>query len=112
MSVNSKIFKILYRLSLPGGLLLVFAAVLIRLGLLADPDSPLVLFVPLMIYGAASGIERIFSPQPPVLCHIVTCAFRRDAGLGGAFHLLRRCPDNGECGCVAASVESADSLFS
>ena len=60
MSVNSKIFKILYRLFLPGGLLLVFAAVLIRLGLLADPDSPLVLFVPLMVYGAALGLSGYF----------------------------------------------------
>ena len=60
MSVNSKIFKILYRLFLPGGLLLVFAAVLIRLGLLADPNSPLVLFVPLMIYGATLGLSAYF----------------------------------------------------
>ena len=41
MSVNSKVFKILYRLTLPGGLLLVFAAVLIRVGILADATSPL-----------------------------------------------------------------------
>lgn len=60
MSVNSKIFKILYRLFLPGGLLLVFAAVLIRLGLLADPNSPLVLFVPLMIYAAGLGLSAYF----------------------------------------------------
>jgi len=60
VSVNSKIFKILYRLFLPGGLLLVFAAVLIRLGLLADPNSPLVLFVPLMIYGAGLGLSAYF----------------------------------------------------
>lgn len=60
MSVNSKIFKILYRLFLPGGLLLVFAAVLVRLGLLADPNSPLVLFVPLMIYGAGLGLSAYF----------------------------------------------------
>jgi diguanylate cyclase (GGDEF)-like protein len=60
VSVNSKIFKILYRLTLPGGLLLVFAAVLIRLGLLANPNSPLVLFVPLMIYGTGLGLSAYF----------------------------------------------------
>ncbi|HEX5434906.1 MAG TPA: GGDEF domain-containing protein [Candidatus Angelobacter sp.] len=50
MSVNSKIFKILYRLALPGGLLLVFAIALIRLGLLTNSNSPLVLVVPPVIY--------------------------------------------------------------
>jgi diguanylate cyclase (GGDEF)-like protein len=58
--VNSKIFKILYRLTLPGGLLLVFAVILIRLGLLADPNSPLVLFVPLVIYGTGLGLSAYF----------------------------------------------------
>lgn len=60
MSVNTKIFKILYRLTLPGGLLLVFAAMLVRLGLLADATSPLVRFVPLMIYASGLGLSAYF----------------------------------------------------
>jgi diguanylate cyclase (GGDEF)-like protein len=58
--VNSKIFKVLYRLTLPGGLLLVFAAMLIRTGLLADPMSPLVRYVPLGIYAAGLGLSAYF----------------------------------------------------
>ena len=60
MSVNVKIFKILYRLTLPGGLLLVFAAALIRVGLLADPMSPLVRFVPLGIYATGLALSAYF----------------------------------------------------
>ena len=60
MSVNVKIFKVLYRLTLPGGLLLIFAAALIRVGLLADPMSPLVRFVPLGIYGAGLALSAYF----------------------------------------------------
>lgn len=60
MSVNGKIFKILYRLTLPGGLLLIFAAMLVRLGLLADAASPLVRFVPLMIYATAVALSAYF----------------------------------------------------
>lgn len=60
MSVNAKIFKILYRLTLPGGLLLVFAAMMVRLGLLADATSPLVRFVPLMIYATGLALSAYF----------------------------------------------------
>ena len=60
MSVNSKVVKILYRLFLPGGLLLVFAAILIRVGILADPTSPLVRFVPLAIYAIGLGLCAYF----------------------------------------------------
>ena len=60
MRVNAKIFKVLYRLTLPGGLLLVFAAVLIRVGLLADPSSPLVRFVPLVIYATGLALSAYF----------------------------------------------------
>jgi len=58
--VNSKAFKILYRLTLPGGLLLVFAAILIRVGILADPTSPLVRFVPLVIYATGLSLCAYF----------------------------------------------------
>ncbi|HSM84883.1 MAG TPA: GGDEF domain-containing protein [Candidatus Limnocylindrales bacterium] len=60
MSVNAKIFKILYRLTLPGGLLLVFAVVLIKVGLLADPASPLVRYAPLMVYAVGLGLSAYF----------------------------------------------------
>lgn len=60
LSVNSKIFKILYRLTLPGGLLLIFALALIRLGLLTDSNSPLVLFVPPMIYVTGLTLSAYF----------------------------------------------------
>ena len=60
MSVNTKIFKILYRLTLPGGLLMIFAAMLIRVGLLADATSPLVRFVPLVIYATGVGLSAYF----------------------------------------------------
>jgi diguanylate cyclase (GGDEF)-like protein len=60
VSVNRKILKVLYRLTLPGGLLLVFAAVLIRVGLLADANSPLVRFAPLVIYGIGLVLSAYF----------------------------------------------------
>ncbi|MGE5322222.1 MAG: GGDEF domain-containing protein [Actinomycetota bacterium] len=60
MSLNSRIFKILYRLTLPGGLLLVFALTLIRLGLLTDSNSPLVLFVPPVIYVTGLAVSAYF----------------------------------------------------
>jgi diguanylate cyclase (GGDEF)-like protein len=60
VSVNTKIFKVLYRLTLPGGLLLLFVALLIRVGLLADPNSPLVRFVPLAIYATGLGLSAYF----------------------------------------------------
>jgi diguanylate cyclase (GGDEF)-like protein len=60
VSVHSKIFKVFYRLTLPGGLLLIFAAMLIRTGLLADPMSPLVRFVPLAIYATGLALSAYF----------------------------------------------------
>jgi len=59
-SLNSKLFKIIYRLTLPGGLLLIFAAVLIRVGILSDPDSPAVRYVPLLIFGIGLGLSAFF----------------------------------------------------
>jgi diguanylate cyclase (GGDEF)-like protein len=41
-------------------LLLIFAAMLVRTGLLADPMSPLVRYVPLAIYAAGAGISAYF----------------------------------------------------
>ena len=60
VSVNSKIFKILYRLTLPGGLLLAFAFALIKIGLLTDANSSLVLFLPLIIYATGLGLSAYF----------------------------------------------------
>jgi len=60
VSLNAKIFKIIYRLTLPGGLLLIFAAVLIRVGILSDPDSPVVRYVPLVIFAIGLGLSAFF----------------------------------------------------
>jgi diguanylate cyclase (GGDEF)-like protein len=60
VSLNAKIFKIIYRLTLPGGLLLIFAAVLIRVGILSDPDSPVVRYVPLAIFAIGLGLSAFF----------------------------------------------------
>ena len=60
MSLKAKIFKIIYRLTLPGGLLLIFAAVLIRVGILSDPDSPVVRYVPLVIFAIGLGLSGFF----------------------------------------------------
>jgi diguanylate cyclase (GGDEF)-like protein len=60
VSLNAKIFKIIYRLTLPGGLLLIFAAVLIRMGILSYPDSPVVRYVPLLIFAIGLGLSAFF----------------------------------------------------
>jgi diguanylate cyclase (GGDEF)-like protein len=60
ITVNRKIFKILYRLALPGSLLLVFSALLIRVGVLADPQSPLVRFLPTAVFGIGLALSAFF----------------------------------------------------
>ncbi|HZD94836.1 MAG TPA: diguanylate cyclase [Candidatus Sulfotelmatobacter sp.] len=60
IKVNTKIFKILYRLTLPGSLLLVFSALLIRVGVLADPKSPLVEFFPVAVFGIGLAVSAFF----------------------------------------------------
>ena len=60
MSVKSKVFKILYRLTLPGGLLLVISLMLIKVGVLADPDSQLVQFFPLAIFTTGLALSAYF----------------------------------------------------
>ncbi len=60
MSLNSNIFKILYRLTLPGGLLLVISAVLIKIGVLADPGSPLVRYLPAGVFAIGLGLSGFF----------------------------------------------------
>ena len=57
IKVNRKIFKILYRLTLPGSLLLVFSALLIRVGVLADPQSPIVRFLPAVVFGVGLALS-------------------------------------------------------
>ncbi|MFI5105570.1 MAG: hypothetical protein ACHP79_11665, partial [Terriglobales bacterium] len=53
-------FQILYRLTLPGGLLVVISAMLIRVGVLADPDLPLVRAFPLVIFAVGLGVCAFF----------------------------------------------------
>ena len=60
IKVNRKIFTILYRLTLPGSLLLVFSALLIRVGVLADPQSSLVKFFPVVVFGIGLGLSAFF----------------------------------------------------
>jgi diguanylate cyclase (GGDEF)-like protein len=60
IKVNTKIFKIIYRLTLPGGLLLVISALLIRVGVLADPAAPQVKFFPLVVFGLGLGLSAFF----------------------------------------------------
>ena len=60
IKVNRKIFKILYRLLLPGSLLLVFSALLIRVGVLADPQSPIVRFLPAVVFGVGLALSAFF----------------------------------------------------
>ncbi|HXA86613.1 MAG TPA: GGDEF domain-containing protein [Candidatus Dormibacteraeota bacterium] len=60
IKVNRKIFTILYRLTLPGSLLLVFSALLIRVGVLADPQAPLVKFLPVAVFGVGLALSAFF----------------------------------------------------
>ncbi len=60
IKVNRKIFTILYRLTLPGSLLLVFSALLIRVGVLADPQAPMVKFLPVVVFGAGLALSAFF----------------------------------------------------
>ena len=60
IKVNRKIFTILYRLTLPGSLLLFFSALLIRVGVLADPQTPLVKFLPVVVFGIGLLLSAFF----------------------------------------------------
>lgn len=60
IKVNTKIFKILYRLTLPGSLLLIVSGLLIRVGVLADPKSSMVQFFPLVVFGTGLGLSAFF----------------------------------------------------
>ncbi|HEX4603326.1 MAG TPA: GGDEF domain-containing protein [Candidatus Angelobacter sp.] len=60
IKANGKIFKILYRLTLPGSLLLVFSALLIRVGVLADPRAPMVQFFPTVVFGVGLALSAFF----------------------------------------------------
>jgi diguanylate cyclase (GGDEF)-like protein len=60
IKVNRKIFTILYRLTLPGSLLLFFSALLIRVGVLADPQTSLVKFLPVLVFGIGLLLSAFF----------------------------------------------------
>lgn len=55
-----KIFSILYRLTLPGGLLVVMAALLVKVGGLADPNLPLARAFPMVIFAIGLGVSSYF----------------------------------------------------
>jgi len=60
IKVNRKIFTILYRLTLPGSLLLVFSALLVRVGVLADPKAPIVQYLPIVVFGVGLALSAFF----------------------------------------------------
>jgi diguanylate cyclase (GGDEF)-like protein len=60
VTVNAKIFKILYRLTLPGCLLLIISALLVRVGVLADPKLPGVQFFPVIVFGLGLALSAFF----------------------------------------------------
>lgn len=60
IKVNAKIFKILYRLTLPGSLLLIISALLIRVGVLSDPKSSIVRFFPVVVFGTGLTLSAFF----------------------------------------------------
>jgi len=60
IKVNQKIFKIIYRLTLPGSLLLIFSALLIKIGVLADPASPQVKYFPVAVFAIGLGLSAFF----------------------------------------------------
>jgi diguanylate cyclase (GGDEF)-like protein len=60
VKVNAKIFKILYRLTLPGSLLLIISALLVRVGVLADPKLPGVQFFPVIVFGLGLALSAFF----------------------------------------------------
>jgi len=60
LSLNSNFFKILYRLTLPGGLLVLISVMLIKTGALADPDSPLVRYLPVGVFAIGLGLSGFF----------------------------------------------------
>jgi diguanylate cyclase (GGDEF)-like protein len=60
IKANAKIFKIIYRLTLPGSLLLVTAALLIKVGVLADPAAPQVKFFLVIVFGIGLGLSAFF----------------------------------------------------
>jgi diguanylate cyclase (GGDEF)-like protein len=60
IKANRKIFKILYRLFLPGSLLLVFCTLLIRVGVLADTQSPIVRYFPVVVFGVGLALSAFF----------------------------------------------------
>lgn len=62
MSLVSKIFMILYRLSLPGGLLLAVCFALIRVGALSNSDriSALTIFFPVAVFATGLILSAVF----------------------------------------------------
>src|SRR5262249_42878243 len=53
-------FTILYRLTLPGSLLLAVTAGLVRIGALPEPNSPLLRFMPTVVLATALILSAVF----------------------------------------------------
>lgn len=61
MSGVMKVLKFLWRLTMPGGVLVLLAAVLIRLDVFADPNSPAVRLFPYVFCGLGMVLSVIFN---------------------------------------------------
>jgi diguanylate cyclase (GGDEF)-like protein len=60
IKANAKIFKILYRLALPGSLLLIISALLVRVGVLANPKVSAVQLFPVAVFGLGLALSAFF----------------------------------------------------
>jgi diguanylate cyclase (GGDEF)-like protein len=60
MKVNQKLLKVLYRLTLPGSLLLIISALLIRVGVLANSKAPAVEYFPAIVFGFGLALSAFF----------------------------------------------------
>ncbi len=60
IKVNTRVFKVLYRLTLPGSLLLIISALMIRIGVLSDAQSSMVRFYPAVVFGIGLALSAFF----------------------------------------------------
>jgi diguanylate cyclase (GGDEF)-like protein len=90
LSLRSNIFfKIAYRLTLPGGLLIIMAALLIKIGVLTDPESRLARFAPLAIFLAGLVLSAVFR-RGRIFFALLALALAQSAFQGVAPHLSVR----------------------
>ncbi len=85
----------MYRLTLPGGLLLVISVALIRVGFLANQDAPAVRYAPLAIFAIALGLcgffrrSRLFFATLAITLATAVLGWVAPYVGSGAAHILR-----------------------